>query len=179
MTLNNIKQMKNQKGFTIVELLIVIVIIGILAALVIVAYNGIQNRAKTTSHQSSADTLAKKIEAYNSVRGTYLAPASVPNTTATVVTELATVNESTLTGSGISLSGTAFSSAPADQKQLNLRRCGTGASTTAPSTAATVTATTGMQIGYWNYSTSAIVYEEIGQTTGLVGANNVGCGLIL
>ncbi|MFZ2836491.1 MAG: prepilin-type N-terminal cleavage/methylation domain-containing protein [Candidatus Saccharimonadales bacterium] len=32
---------KQQSGFTIVELLIVIVIIGILAAITIVAYNGI------------------------------------------------------------------------------------------------------------------------------------------
>ena len=34
-----------QKGFTIVELLIVIVVIGILAAITVVAYNGIQERA--------------------------------------------------------------------------------------------------------------------------------------
>ena len=36
-------------GFTIVELLIVIVIIGILAAITIVAYNGITARAQTTA----------------------------------------------------------------------------------------------------------------------------------
>jgi prepilin-type N-terminal cleavage/methylation domain-containing protein len=35
-------------GFTIVELLIVIVVIGILAAITIVAYNGIQDRSRTT-----------------------------------------------------------------------------------------------------------------------------------
>ena len=33
---------RNSKGFTIVELLIVIVVIAILAALTIVAFNGIQ-----------------------------------------------------------------------------------------------------------------------------------------
>lgn len=48
-----IMQTKNKQltGFTIVELLIVIVVIGILAAITIVAYSGIQTRAvKTTAH---------------------------------------------------------------------------------------------------------------------------------
>jgi prepilin-type N-terminal cleavage/methylation domain-containing protein len=45
-------------GFTIVELLIVIVIIAILAAITIVAYNGIQNRAKASAVASDF----KKIE---------------------------------------------------------------------------------------------------------------------
>ena len=36
-------------GFTIVELLIVIVVIAILAAITIVAYNGIQNQAKAAA----------------------------------------------------------------------------------------------------------------------------------
>ena len=39
------------RGFTIVELLIVIVVIGILAAITIVAYNGIQQRARTATVQ--------------------------------------------------------------------------------------------------------------------------------
>lgn len=41
--------MKRQTGFTIVELLIVIVVIAILAAITIVAYNGIQNRANNSA----------------------------------------------------------------------------------------------------------------------------------
>ncbi|MCY1545799.1 type II secretion system protein G [compost metagenome] len=51
----------NSAGFTIVELLIVIVIIGILAAITIVAYNGIQNRASDTAVQSDLANLAKKM----------------------------------------------------------------------------------------------------------------------
>lgn len=59
-----------QRGFTIVELLIVIVIIGILAALVIVAYNGIQNRASDTAVQSDLRQFASKIKEQEALTGT-------------------------------------------------------------------------------------------------------------
>lgn len=65
MTFKDIKTMKNKEsGFTIVELLIVIVIIGILAALVIVAYTGIQSRARDAKSQTDAQAVLKKAEAY-------------------------------------------------------------------------------------------------------------------
>lgn len=60
-----------QKGFTIVELLIVIVVIGILAAIVIVAFNGMQTRARDTSKESSVGGLMKAIELYNAENGSY------------------------------------------------------------------------------------------------------------
>ncbi len=43
---------QKQSGFTIVELLIVIVVIGILAAITIVAYNGVQQRARDAAPKS-------------------------------------------------------------------------------------------------------------------------------
>ena len=67
----NLQNKKTNTGFTIVELLIVIVVIGILAAITIVAYNGIQNRAKTTSGQQLASNIAKKMEAYNAINSAY------------------------------------------------------------------------------------------------------------
>lgn len=52
---------EKQKGFTIVELLIVVVVIAILAAIVIVAYNGIQSRAKDAAVKSALANASRKI----------------------------------------------------------------------------------------------------------------------
>lgn len=49
------------KGFTIVELLIVIVVIGILAAITVVAFNGVQDRARVAAQQSDLTAGAKAI----------------------------------------------------------------------------------------------------------------------
>ena len=54
---------RHRQGFTIVELLIVIVVIAILAAITIVAFNGIQRRAQTAQYVSVADSVEKAIRA--------------------------------------------------------------------------------------------------------------------
>jgi len=55
---------KNKPGFTIVELLIVIVVIGILAAITIVAFNGVQDKAKKSAAQSAVSQANKKVLTY-------------------------------------------------------------------------------------------------------------------
>lgn len=57
----NNKDRTDQQGFTIVELLIVIVVIGILAAITIVAYNGIQDRARKTAIISDVTNAGKQL----------------------------------------------------------------------------------------------------------------------
>jgi prepilin-type N-terminal cleavage/methylation domain-containing protein len=68
----------NQKksGFTIVELLIVVVVIAILAAITIVAYNGIRQRADVSSLKSELSQAVKKIESVKVLSGTETYPSS-------------------------------------------------------------------------------------------------------
>lgn len=52
---------KSISGFTIVELLIVVVVIAILAAITIVSYNGITARANDSSVRAGLSSAAKKL----------------------------------------------------------------------------------------------------------------------
>src|ERR1044072_8682606 len=62
---------RKQKGFTIVELLIVIVVIGILATLVIVTFTGIQQKARNTKRQTDINAIQSHVEAYYAQNGYY------------------------------------------------------------------------------------------------------------
>lgn len=74
------------KAFTIVELLIVIVVIGILAAITIVAFNGVQNRAKVAGLQSTLSGSLKQIENARTTAGTTTYPTTAPTDLASGVT---------------------------------------------------------------------------------------------
>jgi len=52
------------RGFTIIELLIVIVVIGILAAITILAYNGVQNGARDNAVVSDLESVASEVTRY-------------------------------------------------------------------------------------------------------------------
>lgn len=64
-------KIKKQQGFTIVELLIVIVVIGILAALVITTFTGIQKKARDTERQTDIKAVHGQVEAYYAQNGRY------------------------------------------------------------------------------------------------------------
>lgn len=62
---------RKQQGFTIVELLIVIVVIGILAGLVITTFNGIQQKGRDTERETDIKALHGQVEAYYAQNGKY------------------------------------------------------------------------------------------------------------
>lgn len=63
-------------AFTIVELLLVVVVIAILAAITIVSFNGIQNRTVLTAINSDLTSASKKMEQNFITNGTY--PTQIP-----------------------------------------------------------------------------------------------------
>lgn len=62
---------KTKSGFTIVELLIVIVVIGILASITVVAFNGVRARALESEKISKVSQIQKALESYKVINGTY------------------------------------------------------------------------------------------------------------
>ena len=75
--------LKKQKGFTLVELLIVIIIIGILATLVIVTFTGVQAKARDSQRQTDIEALDSHVEAFFAEKGYY--PSYADLTTASWV----------------------------------------------------------------------------------------------
>jgi len=72
---------RKQQGFTIVELLIVIVVIGILAALVVTTFTGIQRRARDTERETDVKAIHGQVEAYYAQNGRYPTLANLNDAT--------------------------------------------------------------------------------------------------
>jgi len=66
-----------QRGFTIVELLVVIVVIGILAAVTIVSYTGIAQKAKIASMQSDLSSAAQQLKLFQAADPNNYYPATI------------------------------------------------------------------------------------------------------
>ena len=62
-----LKTHANSKGFTIVELLMVIVVIAVLASITVVAYTGVNTRSEDVQIASKLKSMVQMIEAYAAV----------------------------------------------------------------------------------------------------------------
>jgi len=69
-----IKKINNQKGFTLVELIVVIAILGILAAVAVPNYTNYQRRSRVNTDASSAAEIARACRSY------YIENGEVPDT---------------------------------------------------------------------------------------------------
>ncbi len=144
MILNNIKVRQKDGGFTIVELLVVIVVIGILAAITIISYAGITARANSSSEQAAANAMIQKAEAYAADTGAYpLTAAAMTGATSDKVYALTGIT---------AVQGTAMAAAPAapPANSVSYYRCGT----------------VGVSVGYWNFQTNVLNFIHSGTSTG-------------
>ena len=66
-----LKQFRKESGFTIIELLIVIAIIGILATLVLTNFQGAQAKGRDTVRKNDINSLYQKLEEYFNENGSY------------------------------------------------------------------------------------------------------------
>lgn len=69
--MNNMRNRVLRSGFTIVELLVIITVVAVLAAVVIVSYNGIQRSAASAQTRAAVSDAAKSLKVYNGLNKTY------------------------------------------------------------------------------------------------------------
>ena len=133
-----------KKGFTIVELLVVIVVIGILAAITVVSYSGVTSKARTAQAQSNANSVRQVADIYYTDNGYYpatLVAFASGSTTTKLPSSVSVISE--LTTLDATNGQTAISWACTDS-------CSNA---------------TGGRIQYWNFTSSAKVVIYVGAAT--------------
>ena len=101
-SLNSSKTSTVSRGFTIIELLIVIVIIGILVAITAVSFGGITKQAKESALKSELKRISTSLELHKAKNGTY------PTSLATAIPPIANPTNANITYAPLN-NGTSYS----------------------------------------------------------------------
>lgn len=158
MGFKNIKsKLRAERGFTIVELLIVIVVIGILATITIVAYNGVTARANKTSAQAAASSVIKKVEAYNAEESKY-------PTAATALTGAAQDKSYYLSGINFT-SGVTAPTSTNGKNTVRFLKCAATSQTTQAAIDGSSVAVSGVSISYYDFVAGSTVEVTTGDAT--------------
>lgn len=155
---------RQHTGFTIVELLIVIIVVAILATLTVVAFNGVQSRGKTSTSSANANLIAKKAALFNSVNSSY--PSYCQFATNTMAPTGTTPTSGT--GPGTCVAGGAAVSSEVRLENVNMLT--PAAMTATISVNGTVIqykrcTTNGAQVTYHDFSVPTSVTKNIGDVS--------------
>lgn len=71
----------NQSGFTIIELVVVVIVLCILGTLVALAYSGVQASNRDKERQADIETLQSRLEQYHAINDKYPSLAEINNPT--------------------------------------------------------------------------------------------------
>ena len=144
-----IRHSRSKNGFTIIELLVVILIISIIVAMILVTYTSINTRSRDSQANNTAKMVAKKAEAWKSALGdtpTYAQLSSgkvnAGDSTQTGPAEARIVDAATILLDG-SLSD------PSNEKKVGYRKC-----------------TIGAQVEWYSPALKAVQYINIASATG-------------
>ena len=142
MTLNKLRLNANEKGFTLIELMIVIAIIGILAAIAIPNFIAYRNKSFCSRAESDASGIAAAISDYFSIPGHFKTPAK----------------DDLNNGKGYSMSGNNTAGITGSDPNLNITISVTDGSLKCPAEYQKGLTTTTSPKGYWNQSATAPVF---------------------
>ena len=134
------QSMTNNKGFTIVELLIVVIVIAILATITLVSFNNITGRANQSAADAAVSTFVKKAELFaaDGSTGRYPVNAAALNSSANSWHITSGFDYTTETATPWGLSN-------ADKNRVTVATC---------PASATATNITGLRVYGWNFTSS-------------------------
>ena len=174
------RTMSRRLGFTIVELLIVIVVIGILAALVLNAFSGVQAKARDTKRQTDVRAISSQLEAWFNGGGNGTYPSELASNGNPLTDSYATTNwpgfdvnafrgpnqaansmivPTALTAAGVPTPAETSAGLGAGNNYMYIPYTGTTGSSEVLCTSA-VTNCSHYQLVYWSENTSAAVVKQ-------------------